>query len=59
MLTEQYAIHLRTKEHQNRYFDEIDMDDGIRIVDKLDKMFGDMHNTANDRFEKLKLENQI
>lgn len=57
--TEGYADHLKTVEHQEKYFAEIDMEDGIPIVIKLDSMFEDMHTLVNKRFEKIKLEKQI
>lgn len=56
---EEYADHLKVAGHHERYMAEIDLEDGVPIVKKLDSMFDEMHLLVNTRFEKIKLEKQI
>lgn len=45
--SDQYLKHLQTEQHKAKYFNEIDMEDGLRIIDKLDVMFEEMNQTQN------------
>lgn len=42
-----YVDHLKSQDHNDKYFGELDEEDGLPIVHKLDRIFNEMTTQVN------------